>query len=42
VEEKDSNLLYLSVVPEGVGLRDDPRYDEILRRMGLGHLLRFK
>jgi serine/threonine-protein kinase len=39
VKEKDCNLLYLSAAPPGVGLRDDPRYDDILREIGLGHLL---
>ncbi|MGW8268142.1 MAG: hypothetical protein ACWGSQ_17380 [Longimicrobiales bacterium] len=39
VEERDSNLLYLSVVPRAFHLHDDPRFRTILERIGLGHLL---
>jgi len=39
VEERDGNLLYLSVVPRALGLHEDPRYGAILQRIGLGHLL---
>jgi serine/threonine-protein kinase len=38
VEERDSNLLYLSVVPRALRLHEDPRYGTILERIGLGHL----
>jgi TolB-like protein/cytochrome c-type biogenesis protein CcmH/NrfG len=39
VEERDSNLLYLSVVPKALRIHEDPRYGTILERIGLGHLL---
>jgi serine/threonine-protein kinase len=39
VEEKDGNLLYLMAAPKGVRLREDPRFKEVLSRIGLGHLL---
>jgi serine/threonine-protein kinase len=38
VAERDSNLLYLSVVPTATGLNDDPRFRGILDQIGLGHL----
>jgi len=38
VEERDGNLLYLSVCPRALGLHDDPRFKTILQRIGLGHL----
>jgi serine/threonine-protein kinase len=41
VEERDSNLLYLFVVPREVGLHDDPRFPGVLDRIGLGHLAEF-
>ncbi len=42
VEERDSNLLYIFFVPRAMGLHDDPRFEAILDRIGLIHLLRFK
>jgi len=42
VKEKDSNLVYLFFVPRAMGLHDDPRFEGILTRIGLGHLLRFR
>jgi hypothetical protein len=39
VEERDSNLLYLSVAPRASGFHDDPRFPSILKRIGLGHLV---
>ena len=42
VEERDSNLVYLFFVPRSLGLHDDPRFEVILDRVGLGHLLQFK
>ena len=38
VEERDSNLLYLYFVPTALGLHEDPRFDDVLERMGLGYL----
>jgi serine/threonine-protein kinase len=38
-ERRDGSLLYLSVIPWVNGVREDPRYASILRRMGLGHLV---
>lgn len=35
IDEGDCNLLYIRVAPEQVGLRDDPRYPEILQRLKL-------
>ncbi|MDP2957478.1 MAG: tetratricopeptide repeat protein [Longimicrobiales bacterium] len=40
VEERDSNLLYLFFAPRALGLHDDPRFEEIMQRIGLGHLVR--
>jgi TolB-like protein len=42
VQQGDSNLLYLFFVPRGLGLHGDPRFDGIIERIGLGHLLQFK
>ena len=42
VVEKDSNLLYLFFSPRAAGMHDDPRFDDILRRIGLEHLLQYK
>jgi serine/threonine-protein kinase len=41
VEERDSNLLYLFVIPRVAGLHDDPRFVGVLDRIGLGHLAEF-
>lgn len=38
VEEHDSCLLYLSAIPRDIGWRGDPRYEQLLRRIGLAHL----
>jgi Tfp pilus assembly protein PilF len=32
-EERDPNLVYIKVAPEWDGLRDDPRFQDIVRRM---------
>jgi tetratricopeptide (TPR) repeat protein len=42
VVEKDSNLLYLFFSPRAAGMHDDPRFDDILKRIGLEHLLQYK
>jgi serine/threonine-protein kinase len=39
IEERDGNLLYLSVAPRASGFHDDPRFPSILERIGLGHLV---
>jgi serine/threonine-protein kinase len=38
VDDKDSNLLYLTAAPRFLGLHDDPRFSGILRSIGLSHL----
>ena len=35
LEERDSSLLYLPAVPKELGLPEDPRYQEVRRRMGV-------
>jgi TolB-like protein/Flp pilus assembly protein TadD len=42
VEERDSNLLYLFFVPRASGLHEDPRFEGILKQIGLGHLLKYR
>jgi TolB-like protein/Flp pilus assembly protein TadD len=42
VAERDGNLLYLLAGPRAAGLQRDPRFDAVLERIGLGHLVRFK
>lgn len=42
VEDRDPGLLFLFVTPRLLGLHDDPRFDGILDRIGLGHLLQSK
>ena len=37
--DRDPNLLYITAVPRQIGWREDPRYKQILREMGLGHLV---
>ncbi|MGD2216024.1 MAG: tetratricopeptide repeat protein [Gemmatimonadales bacterium] len=39
VENRDSNLLYLAAIPRDMGLRDDPRFADILRSIDLSHLI---
>ncbi len=39
VENRDSNLLYIFVVPRQLGLHEDPRFAEVLRSIGLSHLI---
>jgi adenylate cyclase len=41
VEERDSNLLYLTHAPRAFGMQEDPRFPPLLEKIGLGHLLRF-
>jgi len=38
VDDRDSNLLYLTAAPRFLGLHDDPRFSRILRSIGLSHL----
>jgi adenylate cyclase len=38
-EDRDSNLLYAFFVPRGMDLRSDPRFPEVLRGIGLSHLI---
>ncbi len=40
--DRDPNLLYLSAVPRVIGWHSDPRYGQVLRNIGLGHLLETK
>jgi eukaryotic-like serine/threonine-protein kinase len=39
VRDRDPNLLYITAAPRTLGWQADPRYPEILRAMGLGHLV---
>jgi serine/threonine-protein kinase len=39
VENRDSNLLYTFVIPRHLGLHADPRFADILRSIGLSHLI---
>jgi adenylate cyclase len=39
VENRDSNLLYSVALPRSLGLREDPRFADILRSIGLSHLI---
>ena len=39
IRERDSNLLYLFVVPRAGGLHDRPEFPGVLKRIGLGHLM---
>jgi tetratricopeptide (TPR) repeat protein len=36
--DRDPNLLYITAVPRWLGWQSDPRYAEVLRGIGLGHL----
>lgn len=38
-EERDSNLIYVTVPPPFDPLRSDPRYKQLLKKMGLEYLL---
>jgi serine/threonine protein kinase len=37
--DRDPNLLYITAVPRDFGLQGDPRYEQVLREIGLGHLV---
>lgn len=39
VDERDANVLYLHHVPRTLGVHDDPRFPELIRQIGLGHVL---
>jgi serine/threonine-protein kinase len=39
VRDHDPSLLYLTATPEDLGWREDPRYGQVLRDIGLGHLV---
>ena len=39
VREHDPNLLFITAVPQEIGWREDPRYEHVLRDIGLGHLI---
>ena len=38
-EERDSNLIYVTIPPVFDPIRSDPRYKKLLKKMGLEHLL---
>jgi serine/threonine-protein kinase len=38
-QDRDPNLLYVTVVPPVVGWQQDLRYEQLLREIGLGHLI---
>jgi serine/threonine-protein kinase len=38
-EERDASLLYLTFLPKCLGLHGHPRFEELARSIGLGHLL---
>ena len=38
-EERDGSLIYITVPPPFDSVRSDPRYKQLLEKMGLGHLL---
>jgi serine/threonine-protein kinase len=38
-QDRDCNLLYLTVAPRVIGLHQDPRYEVLLHDIGLGHLV---
>jgi serine/threonine protein kinase/tetratricopeptide (TPR) repeat protein len=42
LEERDGNLIYITTPPPFDSLRDDPRYEELLKRMNLENLLESK
>jgi len=37
--DRDPNLLFITAAPRDVGLQRDPRYEQVLREIGLGHLV---
>jgi hypothetical protein len=37
IDQRDSNLLFITILPDHVGLREDPRFTGILARLGLEH-----
>ncbi len=37
--DRDPNLLYISAVPRVIGWQPDPRYEQVLRDIGLHHLI---
>jgi hypothetical protein len=36
--DRDPNIFYITAVPRALGLQSDPRYAELMRTIGLGHL----
>jgi serine/threonine-protein kinase len=38
-EDRDPNLLYITAAPRLIGWQDDPRYEQVLRDIGLGDLV---
>ena len=41
-EERDGALFFLTFVPQRLGLHGHPRFEELVRSTGLGHLLPVK
>jgi len=39
VRDHDPNLLFITATPEAMGWQKDPRYQQVLRDIGLGHLI---
>jgi len=39
VRDHDPNLLYISATPKEMGWQNDPRFEHVLRDIGLGHLI---
>lgn len=37
--DRDPNIFYITAVPRALGLQSDPRYAELMRTIGLGHLV---